>query len=438
MQIVTKAASFLLQLMIGGIWLFWMLQAPSWENLLIIYVVTPLTIGILLYLGGLVYGEHLVNNPNRWRPDDLPEEPATDQVPYEVDNFGFFTEIENERVKMLELGETFVDCIMYFPDHTFAGYLKGSKLKRSSPDYWKVVATPEGENDAHPISPYNWLSWKTVVFFTYRLMWWAWQHLVYQSTGKIFTGIWPLQTVRTYPLEYFKEVTTAEGVFGVKRRNSYSDHFRVGDFLFFVPIASLDTQDFVPVKAIISMLLRVINPYRAAYRSDDNWASRFYSRIASVVNEITNGMRVEDVIARSERAEESFLKKVQAAVHELFTQNGPFQDIGFQEVPDGLTIPDRSFKHKEDEKKYGAGAFARVEKQARITRAEGDAEAVRLNGKAVNDAGDGGIRVAEIEGRVRTAEAAGDRAVIIVGGGQTDPTLAAILAELRNSNRKDT
>src|SRR3989344_3200784 len=248
---------------------------------------------IVLFVMPLIptFIERLTNKPNR----DNPGGPLSERD-YSVSEFGYFTEVLPGRVKIIERGGEFIRCIMSYEGHIFRGEISGENLRPNDDDYWEVRETlPESENkDSHP------LPWKTSavkwVFFLFTIPWWIWKRWVFKVTGFVFTGIYPFQRVRTYPLEYFKKLKHGGGEDEIIRVEDYSDHFRVADFQFPVRVPSADTKDKIPVRVFMDLMARVFNPYQTAYWIDD-WSSRLSAATVDGGTHFTPGREYDNVIS---------------------------------------------------------------------------------------------------------------------------------------------
>lgn len=429
------------------------------ELLIAIYVVGPIAVfAIMLFIATLL-AEDLSNDPNRKRPEDFDQRnlggqegdedrrPKSD-LPYEVDRFGLFTSLANGRAKIIESsGERFEDVIMNFPGHTFYGLTwKGLLVRRRNRRYWDIVPAGTWFNrELSPIGYWPILSWKTPVFGTYRLAWWAWQKVLYELKGWVFVGPDSFRRVRTYRLEYFLSDETAEEYL-LERHVSYSDHFRVEPFQFFVGIGSAETRTLIEVKKVISQLMWVCNPYDAAYGTDDNWGSFISARMSSEATAVVNQLSIENVVALDEA--ETLLVRLRDRLLDLVADDGPIKNIGFMFNAAGLTIPDRSTKDPEAAKRLAGRAFAQVDADAEIIKAEGDKEATRIRARgdasaitytanAISAKGAAGVAAAQIEGGVRQVEAAPAGAVVVVGGQSVDPATAALLSRQQQGDQDE-
>lgn len=404
--------------------------------------------------------EKLTNKPNRNRGK---EKPSTDRW-FPVSKFGFFTELLPGRVKIIERGGDFIACLMSYEDHVFKGeippiaLLDGIALEKNDDEYWEVLETHKikeelkrkgfsGKNnvrDSHPIGKWK-LSWSSGIFIIFSWPWWLWKRWVLKLTGFVFTGIYPFQSVRTYPLEYFVKIKHgSSGEEEIKRIEDYSDHFRVADFQFPVRIPSADTKDKIPVKVLVDLMARVFNPYETAYWIDD-WSARV---AAAVTDEVTHFTRPRDLdyVLSAKNVEEvrelsDSIKRLGDRKLKSEEEAGPAdkKQPSNSLVPIGIQItqvlvPDISQApiETEDERKLADEAFARVERKAMEHRAEGRASEIRKQAEAIRDNGHIGLAVLAAERNVRTAKEAGDKAIVVVGGGSdVDPIQAAILHELK-------
>ncbi len=351
--------------------------------------------------------ERLSNKPNRFRNDSKIAD-------YSVSNFGFFTSLAPGQVKIIEAGDRFIRCIMRYNGHTFAGFVDSS-ISENTSDYWEVIKTPVGKDDAHPFpAPEIGLS----------VLFWAWQRWVYHLTGYVCVGIYPFRRVRTYTLDRFKKARDGS----IIEIEDYSDHFRVADFMFPVEIPKADTSDMSTVRVEVEAIPQVHNPFMVAYQTDD-WANRLASEIRSDVAGYTPTRPLTEVLAAKNNGGPDGL--IQVLMKESATPG-----IRMKQV----LIPDISQVEPDTEigKRTAALAVARVDRAVKEELAIGDAAQLKAQIDVVKEGGNIGLAVLSVEGNVRTAKAAGDRAVVVLGGngGSADPIQAAMLHELKDINPK--
>ena len=396
-------------------------------SLLLALVVLPACLFIILMLTslGVSVTRLLIINPNANKPPNYDPSAQGSEPGFEVDDFGFFTEIEDGQAKVIVKGQKFVRAIMEAPGLSFRG--EHEWLSRRNEAYYDVIPTPEGGRDTDPAATYDLFSLKALTG-PYWFSIWLWQRLTFRWFGLVYVGLWPFRKLRIYPIEYFDEAKTSKGEFNLKRRLNYSDHYRVFDFQFFIPIDSVDTQDTIPVSMIISQIMRVTNLYRVAFKSDNNWTARLFARIPSVVNEIVNTLKAEDVVSKNTNGIHlttrlrNAIKKL-TKVDENGKPLGPLSEMGLGYAEDSLTIPDRSFKNPEDEKLLGEPARAQARMRAQQLDAKGQAANIRESAKAmaeggemIEKAGPGALELARIEGGVRQAKAAGESGGTVIVG----------------------
>ncbi|MFT5831757.1 MAG: hypothetical protein ACI9SY_000126 [Candidatus Paceibacteria bacterium] len=407
-----------------------LLGVDEWiaASLLLALVVLPLCLLIILMLAslGVSVTRLLIINPNANKPSNYDPSLQGSEPGFEVDDFGFFTEIEDGQAKVIVKGQKFVRAIMEAPGLSFRG--EHERLSRRDEAYYDVIKTPDGRRDTDPAATYDLFSLK-VLTGPYWFVIWLWQRLTFRWFGLVWAGFWPFRKLRIYPIEYFDEAKTSKGEFNLKRRLNYSDHYRVFDFQFFIPIDSVDTKDTIPVSMIISQIMRITNVYRVAFKSDNNWTARLFARIPSVVNEVVNTLKAEDVVSKNSngihlttrlRNAISKLAKVDKEDHKPL---GPLSEMGLGYAEDSLTIPDRSFKLDTDEALLGEPARAQARMRAQQLEAKGQAANIRESAKAmaeggemIEKAGPGALALAEIEGRVRQAKAAGESGGTVIVG----------------------
>jgi regulator of protease activity HflC (stomatin/prohibitin superfamily) len=389
---------------------------------------------LLLFILPLIPGfiDALVNKPNLYRPEGEKE------LTYPESTFGFFTYLQPGRVKMIERGERFVRAVMKFDGHMFLGEQHENAYEPDDAEYWEVVKAPPAYRDAHPLPP----PWRKrgAFFFAWLLyspisvVWWLWKRWVYFITGGVFTGVWPFQQVRTYPMARFKKIPLESGVIHLDRVEDWSDHYRVADFLYPADIPRADTKDKIPVNIELDVVAQVLNPYKTAYNTDNDWPTRLLTSIADGVTTYTRATALDEVLSASNPAEARQLANVikeVGAEHADPEKQGPTRDFGI--TIKRVQVIDISPVSEEHARKLGDVAIARVDRKAREERAIGEAAPIRESGKALREFPEA-LVIPQIEGNVRTAQAAGDKAIVFLGTNSqpTDPTLAAILRELRD------
>lgn len=383
----------------------------------------------------------LANDPNRNRHDD--EE--FDRV-YEPSTFGFFTSLQPGQVKIIERNQRFIRCIMRFDGHTFAGSVSGAHIPRNSERFWEVIETPRGGRDFHPIvEPWKYDIDETGKSIERQPKWleklfYRWCRRVYDITGFVFTGIYPFQTVRVYPMDRYKLDTDDLGYIRSKMKQDYSDHYRVEDFQFGVVVPRADTKDKVPVSITQNFIGRVANPYEAAYSTDDDWGARLLSIIADAVTNATRSEPLDNILSATNKRSKDRVKKAVLAI-EIKPKPG--------QTEEDLTKGIRAFGFKAidtyildvstTDPNYAEGladlAKARVDRDAKIERAKGLAAEVGLpaaEAEKYNVFGEISLRN---RGMVDAAKAAGDKAIVMLGNNptSTDP----LVAKVERNTRKD-
>ncbi len=384
--------------------------------------------------------ELLANDPNGKRLD----EDDFDRV-YEPSTFGFFTSLQPGQVKIIERNQRFIRCIMRFDGHTFAGKIAGANIPRNSERFWEVVSTPEGQQDFHPVvKPWEHDINDEGEHIERTPKWWEpffyrWCRKVYDVTGFIFTGIYPFQTVRVYPMDRYELEMDDEGNVKPKMKHDYSDHYRVEDFQFGVVVPKADTLDKVPVSITQNFIGRVANPYEVAYTTDDDWGARLLSIIADAVTNSTRTDLLDDVLSAKNKRVRDKIKKSVLAI-EVKPRNGQKEE----DVTKGIRafgmkaidtyILDISTSDPAFAKKLADLAQARVDRDAMSERAKGMAAQVEEPAAAAERHGMYGELSLKNRGMVDTAAAAGDKAIVMFGNTSTDPITAKVERNTRKEN----
>ncbi|NCN52371.1 hypothetical protein GW943_01015 [Candidatus Parcubacteria bacterium] len=411
-------------------------------TLLTILVAIPIGVFIPLFLFPLIPGAvaSLANNPNRFQPEKNPSVRN-----YEPSTFGFFTTLAPGQVKLIERGKRFIGGIMRFEGHSFAGE-QDKKLARNTHGYWEVTKTNGDGEDTHPIPKPSWEKAKKdgvigVLLYPVKWIWWKWKRWVYELTGYVFTGFYPFQQVRVETIDRYKKIKHADGSEEIVYIADYTDHFRVADFQFPVIIPDADTQDKIPVRMIVDTVMRCFNPYLAAYATDD-WSSRSTTSIGDAVTHYTRPRKLDVVLSAESTGD---VRKMGEEISQIGNRTIPEETqtpnniVAFGFEVRQVLIPDISLANKADARRLGDVAFARVDRDAQVIRSEGTAQGIALQAKAVTEGGAAGMAVLLSERNIKTADVAGDKAIVVIGGG-ADPFAAATFKEIKqiNDNTKGT
>lgn len=340
-----------------------------------------------------------------------------------------FTFLEPGRAKIIERGQRFKRVIMRRPGYSLQGELKDNDLKPNNPDYWKVVRTPLGEEDSHPIP----LSLKKGEL---DLIWY-WSRLIYDITGSIFTGFEPYQGVRRSKFKRQEKVPTEEGGYKFEIVDDYTDHYRVEDFQVFIKVVNAETSDQAPLSYDLGPIMRVVNAYEAAYESDD-WLNQFLTELADGINRLTRALTREQIMSETgefraaySRMEETLAEK--AIDFGIDLRSMPLLDVEVTnpELRNALT------KISEAQAKKRA---AKHKAEARRIEGQGEADAQAAIAASAQKHGTAGMAVIAAQRDIQVAQAAaakGSTIILNVGdkqGGSVDPKTAFLHQTLQGDN----
>lgn len=330
--------------------------------------------------------------------------------------FHLFTYPEEGKVKIVVRGDRLVRMIMLFADHTFA-----KQGPKDSPEYWEIVKTPGKSQD--PLMGIKW----------YLL---PWASYVYRITGAVFTGIYPFQRVREYTIERTK--MTRDEKTADKRDNiilevktDISDHFRVRQFIYPFRVVSADTKDKVAVNVLAVIKAHITNPHKAAFATD-RWDLQL---VNLATNATTNYTRSNDLGAVL--TADGDLAVVTGLNDAILLIKNDEKEYGLD--MDGVDVIDISPNLDDKEKaKLYAEALAKPVGKATIIDGQARAQNLRDLNEANAAGGEFALETMRTEAAVRAAAAAaqGGTVILSIGGAApaTDPTQAAILAELKKLN----
>lgn len=332
----------------------------------------------------------------------------------------FFTIVGPGEVKIIVRGKKPVRMVMNTAGKRFA-----RDNSKNDPSYWELVDSDFSED---PTDQIHWM-----------FRWWA--KIVYEATGAVFTGIYPLQRVYEYDLQRTvidrseKEgrdlLTQSNLVLTVK--SDLSDHLRTRQFLFPVHVTKADTNGKIPVDIIGVAEMEVTNPHKAAFGTD-RWDNAMTNLITDVVTNETKQMSLDSALTGTSSEDVS---RISSAVTRI-TDDEKFSGIDIKafrilEVNPAL---DRAGL-------LAIQAEELAKQQAKATRLEGKARADNLRelNQANEEGGKHALASLEAEALVRAAEAAGKGGGTVIlmpsGNKSVDPTQTAILAELQRQNRNN-
>ncbi len=335
--------------------------------------------------------------------------------------FHLFTLPEEGKVKIVVRGDRVIRMIMLYAGHRFKR--EGDKEQSK---YWQIVKSDTNEDPLAGI-------------------WWPllpWAHYVYGITGAVFTGIYPFQTVHEYMLERTKMNRDEDGdptsknagkpggnniVLHVKE--DISDHFRARQFLYPFRVSAADTKDKISVNILVVIKAHVTNPHKAAYGTD-RWDLQLVNLATNALTNYTRTHNLEDVLSAQDAVQARGLNE---AIKEIKHDE---KQYGIE--IDGVDIIDIS-PNLSPEEKSDLYAEALAKTKGKATIIDGESRAAAL--KAINEANEAGgeyaVETLRTEALVRAAEAAkGGTVLLPIGGGaHSDPTQAAILAELKKLNK---
>jgi regulator of protease activity HflC (stomatin/prohibitin superfamily) len=265
-----------------------------------------------------------------------------------------------------------------------------------------------------------------------------WAYYVYATTGAVFTGIYPFQTVREYQLERTVIIRKEDETPGVGRksnitlavRRDISDHHRVREFQLPFHVEAADTKGKVPVSIIGTIKARVVNPHRAAYGTD-RWDIQLINLVTDTLQRFAKRTELDDVLTASSKRAAGAINKVLTTIKDDQIKYG-IEIVGFDITDISPVLSD------EDLSKLQAEELAK--QLGKATRIDGQARADAL--RAVNDAnkvgGTDAVATMQAEALVRAASAVKSGNVILNAGtnsGMADSTSTAILTELQKLNK---
>lgn len=403
-------------------------------------------IGLMVFLfvffsiPGMV--QPFIIDPNRHKPRDV-DVPG----PYPLSRAGLFTTLEPGHVKLRESWYgRFLSALMNWEGKMFEGEPDENPLQPEQHEYWKVVdsknqtdyANPDGPKknypDSHPI-PYpepkgrgislRWWLWLTHAPFS--IVWWVWRRHVYNLTGAVWVGVPGFVTLHIYRLERRKRIVRPGGQVDYVQYVDYSDHYRVNNFQFRVIVEAADTNDLVEVNGTFNQVAHVFNPILVAYNTDLDWPNLMVSANSDALTSFTRPRSYKEVIAASKEPG----KAEELTAHMTRVVNAQLVKAGI-EVVDTQYI-DVSGTDAEVVKQLAAPSLAQANKEARLLQADADAAYLDKTAKILQD-NPSAVLIAQIEGNVRTSEAAGkNNAIVFIGGNQGgDPATLALLKEIRD------
>jgi hypothetical protein len=345
----------------------------------------------------------------------------------EKSGFHLFTKLSPGQVKIIVRGKRPVRMIMNTAGKKFARSIPGqSPVERDSSDYWKIKdGTSEDPTlDINPLLR-------------------AWAKFVYETTGAIFTGIYPFQRVYEYELERTKVQRNEDGTIHGQEKGSnlvlivkkdVSDHFRTRQFLYPMHITGAETKDKIPLDVVGVAEMQVENPHLAAYGTD-RWDQAAINLVTDKITSETKQMTLDQALT-AENAVEA--QRINTAVRGIVASQLLFgikiNAFRVLEINPDLDL--------ESLKKLQSEAIAKQVAKATIVDGKARADVIREINKANAEGGAQAIATMQAEAFVRAADAVGKSGGTAFlspqgnSGSSADPIQAAILAELKKLNSK--
>ena len=421
-------------------------------------LVVSISIHILagVFIGLFILGsippvvQALIIDPNKNRPKPDPGEPPPKFPPhYEASRAGVFTPLRPGEAKMIETWNgSFIRGAMNYPERRWAGEPDDIPLTPLHQAYWGVEKSGTYP-DSHPLpfpqpkrrgNTLEWLLW--VLYSPVSVTWWLWKRYVFRITGALWVGIPGYRTLHMYKMVRRKirreerEVTENGATRTVTKTIlepywDWSDHFRVKDYQFPVLVPRADTQNFVELEVQLNVIGQVVNPFATAYNTDD-WPVRQDGAAINGVTLFSRPRPADEVIAAKDKDTKvagEFAEAIKTTVSEKLEPAG----IVIKEVQ----MLDATPTDRQMAIALGAPAKAKSQKEADELLAKGHAAPVREIGQAMRDFPEA-LHIPALEAMVRTAEKAGDKAIISLGGateGFKPPDIAQI-QQLRELNAR--
>lgn len=380
--------------------------------------------------------EGLANDPEK-RPDN----------PY----FGFLTFIQQGRVHVIQRGKTFFRAIMDYAAHMWFGERKNALVPRQ-PDYWEVEPsgevkeTADGEEhiehyaDSNPI-PFPVKSWGDakarwwwLLYAPLSINWWVWKRYMYSVYGAVFTGFYWWQAPLIHRMRYKKISTDKDGNIHLEPADSYSNHFRVSEFVFHVIVPNADTKDQAQVRIVVTYVLRVFNPHMAAYRTDGDLGGRIDAAATASITEYTRAHTLEQVQAAENEQEAKRITDYLKLIGDRSIPSAPLCSFGVECF--SVQIRDISPSTQGLADSLAAFSVAKNQRKADEELAIGQAAYIARAKEAA--AGDpNAVPLARARADVEMVQAGaqgkpGNLIVINSGRGDSDPAQLALLQAIQN------
>ena len=336
----------------------------------------------------------------------------------------FFTKLQPGQIKLIVRGEKPIRMITNTSGKRFT-----RTGERDSAEFWELI---DGATE-NPVADV----WPPIR---------GWAQKVYDTTGLVFTGIYPFQRVYEYKLTRTK-ITLKEPA---ERKpggsnivltvvEDYSDHFRTREFLYPMHITAAETADKIGLDILGIAEMFVSNAYRAAFGTD-RWDHKVLGLVSDAITSVTKALNLDQALTAQsgggQTVTEGDRRRIQKSVE------------GIEEDTKICGVDITGFKILEINPALDADRLKAIQaeaiaiQQAKATRVDGEARAEVL--KKINAANEAGgshaVASMEAEAFVRAAEAAGKGGgtVILMPGGNksggNDSVQAAILAELVRMN----
>ena len=181
----------------------------------------------------------------------------------------------------------------------------------------------------------------------------------------------------------------------------------------------------VEFKWLVNQIGRVKNPYMIAYNTDDDWTARHFAAISNAVTSVSRTRPANMLISATDLATAQLLGEQISVL-----TGASVKSFGVEVVR--TEVIDVTPTDKDKANKLGDLAISRVDRQAAEERAIGLAAPIREQGKALQEFPEAAL-IPQNEAMVRAVTAAGDKAIVVLGGGGKSVSAghAALIKEVR-------
>jgi len=267
-----------------------------------------------------------------------------------------FTFVKEGTVKLVVKGDEFHSCLLQWKGHTF-------DYQKPHPEKWNII---EGRE----------------------------RHLF--GGFRCYSLLWPLYDILVYKFRWAG--ITEEGKEQVK--SEWLDYMLVKDDVYLCKVPAAEDKDKLPLDLQIFLTIRIVNPYKAKFMVQ-RWLETVLNRIQPLIRQVVASHSYEEILSIRQQVGGEMWQALEKGglLGEFYQRYGvEVRAIEIRQIEPPETWRATTLeKYKAQREAEALVERAKAEKEAAITRAEGEASRITQTYGATQQFGQNGflLRIAE-------------------------------------------